>query len=95
MITHVVFFKLKDEHKDEMAETAEMLRGLQESVPTVRELEVGADITRSERSYDLALIVRFDDVDGLNTYADHPNHLPVVDHMRSVCTSVVAVDFES
>jgi hypothetical protein len=27
-------------------------------------------------------------------YATHPVHLPVVEHMRKICKSIVSVDFE-
>ncbi|KAA3665419.1 MAG: Dabb family protein [Chloroflexi bacterium] len=93
MFTHVVLFKLKDSGDLETAVST--LLTLKNNVPTLKLIEVGTDVIHSERSYDIALITRFDDLDGYKVYAKHPNHLPVLDYMRSVVETAVAVDFES
>jgi len=72
-----------------------MLEKLKEGIPTLRSLEIGEDVTRSSRSYDLALITRFDDAAGFQVYREHPVHLPVLDYMREACETTAAVDFES
>lgn len=61
----------------------------------MRHLEVGVDLTRSERSYDLALIAKFDDLTGLNTYLAHPIHVPISAKVGELAASIVAVDYES
>lgn len=78
MLTHVILFKLKQPNETAIAEALARLRALDGAVPSLRGLEVGRDIVRSERSYDVALIARFDDLDGLIAYQQHPAHLPVV-----------------
>ena len=93
MFTHVVLFKLKDSNDLETAVST--LRSLEGNVPTLKSIEVGTDVIHSQRSYDIALITRFDDLAAYQVYADHPNHLPVIDYMKSVVESAVAVDFES
>ena len=93
MFTHVVLFKLKDSNDLETAVST--LRSLEGNVPTLKSIEVGTDVIHSQRSYDIALITRFDDLAAYQVYADHPNHLPVMDYMKSVVESAVAVDFES
>lgn len=93
MLTHVVLYKLRDDQKIE--EARHMLEKLKEGIPTLRSLEIGEDVTRSSRSYDLVLITRFDDAAGFQVYREHPVHLPVLDYMREACETTAAVDFES
>lgn len=95
MLTHVVLFKLKEPSETGIAETVARLTALDGAVPTLRSLEVGVDVVRSARSYDVALIARFDDAAGLAAYQSHPVHLPVIDYVNEVMASRVAVDFES
>lgn len=95
MLTHIVLCKLKDRGPESIAETRAQLESLARGIETLRGLEVGVDIVRSGRSYDLALITRFDDMAGYLVYREHPIHLPVLAHMHEAAESVVAVDFES
>ena len=94
MLTHVVLFKLKERTEENIAEVVSRLAGLAESVPMVRSLEVGADVVKSARAYDVALIVKFDDLDGMEAYQVHPAHVPVSQYVRGVIESAVSVDFE-
>lgn len=95
MFTHIVLIKLKDRSAEAIAATRELLETLHHGIETLRSLEIGTDVVRSGRSYDLALIARFDDMSGLEVYRSHPVHLPVVAHINSAAESTVAVDFES
>lgn len=95
MITHVVLFKLKDRSAANVAAAVERIRALEGQIPTLRSLEVGADVVRAARSYDVGLIARFDDMAGLAVYRDHPRHLPVLEYMGEVSETAAAVDFES
>lgn len=96
MITHIVFFRLSDRTDRAIAETLEKLLSMDGKIPQIRQLEAGADIVRSERSYDLALITRFDSMDDLQAYQVHPYHAEqIVPFVRSICSSIVAVDYET
>ncbi|HEX9022994.1 MAG TPA: Dabb family protein [Geobacteraceae bacterium] len=96
MITHIVFFKLKEPTPENVAETRDRLLGMAGKIPEIRHLEVGVDVVRSERSYDLAIMTRFDSLAGLQAYQAHPLHAgDVIPYIKSVCSSVVAVDYES
>ena len=79
MITHVVLFKLKDASAARMEETRARLDGLRGAVGVLKSLEVGVDVIRSERSYDLALIATFESLADLETYQKHPAHQDVLD----------------
>lgn len=95
MFTHIVLFKLKDRSPESIASTQAQLESLRGAIETLRGLEVGADIVRAGRSYDLALITRFDDMAGYQVYREHPAHQPVLAHLHDAAESAVAVDFES
>lgn len=95
MITHVVFFKLKDRSIESVKKAAEVLRSLEGSVPQLRHIEVGIDALKTDRSYDIALITRFDSLEDLDKYQNHPFHLEVADYIGKVKESVVAVDYET
>ncbi|MEG6522672.1 Dabb family protein [Desulfotomaculum sp. 1211_IL3151] len=93
MITHVVCFKFKDPANAQVAK--EKLLALKGKISELRHLEVGIDVIRSERSYDLALVAKFDSLDDLNAYQVHPDHVEVGKYIQTVRESAVAVDFES
>ncbi len=96
MITHIVFFKLKDAAPANIEAAKAKLLSMNGKIDLLRHLEVGVDVIRSERSYDLALVTRFDSLAALQAYQVHPYHDgEILPYMRSVCASVVAVDYES
>ena len=95
MITHIVLFKLKDPTPEKMEETREVLERLRDRVPVLRSLEVGVDVLRKKRSYDVALTATFDSLEDLEAYQVHPEHRSVVDYINEVSLSRVAVDYES
>jgi hypothetical protein len=94
MITHIVLFKLKEPTADNIETAVSRLASLRELIPTIRSLEVGPDVVRSPRSYDIGLVVTFDDMAGLAIYQPHPAHVPVSAYMREMSESIVSVDFE-
>jgi hypothetical protein len=95
MLTHIVFFKLKDRSPESVARTADVLRGMEGKIPELLHLEVGVDVLFSERSYDIALVTKFESMETLNAYAVHPVHQVVVDHIKSAGEASASVDFES
>jgi hypothetical protein len=96
MITHIVLFKLADPTPENLAATRNKLLSMDGKIDLLRHLEVGIDVIRSERSYDIALTTRFDTLEDLQAYQVHPYHAgEVIPHMKAVCSSIVAVDYES
>lgn len=96
MITHIVFFKLAEPSTEALANVHQKLLSMQGKIPQLRHLEAGVDVIRSERSYDVALVTRFDSLDDLQAYQVHPYHAgEVVPLMKSLCSSIVAVDYKS
>lgn len=91
MLTHVVCFRFASL---EVAEEArERLLAMKGRIPALKGIEAGVDITRSDRSYDLALLTRHDDRDGLAAYAADPIHGEVLAWLKPRIQHAVAVDF--
>ena len=95
MITHIVFFKLKDHSSRSVGKARDVLLGMRGKIPQLRHLEVGVDILHSQRSYDIVLITKFDSLEELQAYQAHPVHVEVAKYMTSVRESAGAVDYES
>jgi hypothetical protein len=96
MVTHIVFFRLKEATPEKLAEAKGVLLGMEGKIEQLRHLEAGIDVIRSERSYDLALVTKFDSLEDLQAYQVHPHHAGVVlPYMKEASSSVVAVDYES
>ena len=93
MIRHIVLFKIKDEFKGEIPQLVQAFYGMRGKVDGLLQLEAGADILHSERSYDLALITVFRDRAAFDAYQTHPAHLPVKKRMHEVRETSVACDF--
>ncbi len=94
MVTHIVFFKLQEPDTDKIVEVRDRLLSMEGKIGQLRHLEAGIDITRSERSYDVALVTKFDSLDDLQAYQVHPYHAgEVIPFMKANCSSIVAVDY--
>ena len=94
MVKHIVMFKLAKNTPENLKSAVNALNGMQGKIETLRFLEVGRNYYASERSYDLVLTTHFDDREGLETYAGHKNHLPVIKIIQSLCSHSVVVDYE-
>lgn len=95
MFTHVILFKLKDRSRKSIEAARDMLLPLKDTVSVVRSLETGIDCLHLERSYDIALTVRFDSLADLDIYQKHPEHIKVVIYFKQICDAVVSVDYAS
>jgi len=94
MVKHIVMFKLNENTQENFESAVNALNGMKGNIETLRFLEVGRNDAESERSYDLVLTTHFDDKEGLDIYASHKNHLPVIKLIRSLCSHSVVVDYE-
>ena len=95
MVKHIVMFKLAEKNQKNLSQAIAALNSLRGNIETLKSLELGIDFLNSERSYDFVLTALFDDREGLKKYVAHKNHLPVVEKMRSLCSSSIVVDFET
>ena len=96
MFTHIVLFKLHDNAPENLDTTRAILLSMQGKIPQLRDIEVGVDALRTDRSFDLALVTRFDSPRDYRAYRTHPYHVdPVLKHMHAVAEAAVVVDYES
>lgn len=94
MIVHIVMFKFKDENKSSnIEEVIKRLNALVGLVPSLKSMEVGVNFTLSERAFDLSLYSTFETKEDLDAYAIHPEHLKVVELIKSVTLESKVVDY--
>ena len=95
MIVHIVMFKFKDENKDEnLLVVKSKLEELASKIPTLNSMEVGINFADEERAFDISLYSTFNTKDDLKAYAIHPEHLKVVELIKSVAQESKVVDYE-
>ncbi len=96
MVRHIVMFDFKKENKKENIEKAkEMLENLIDSVPTLKDIEVGVNFSSEDRAMDLSIITSFDNKAGLQEYSTHPEHLKVVEFIKTVVISSKVSDYRT
>ena len=95
MIKHIVFLKFRpDAGADQRQKIIDELRALPAQIDVIREYEVGEDVLKSPRSWDVALIGTYDSLEALKTYNEHPAHVAVVQKIRAISEGAASVDFE-
>jgi len=60
MFTHIVLFKAKEPTVENLEFLKKTFLSMEGNIKELKELEVGVDVIRSDRSYDIAIITRFD-----------------------------------
>ncbi len=98
MITHMVFWKLKENAQGKTrAQNVEiikhMLRGLLGEIPGLISLEVGENLNNGE--YDAGLVTVFENEEALKNYITHPEHKKVSEFVKSVRYDRVCVDIKN
>lgn len=96
MIRHVVLITLKEDRPpDAVRNIIAALRGLPEHIEEILDYEVGEDVIGGENRPQIGLIGDFDDIDALNRYRKHPEHMKVVDMLiKPHLADIKAVDYE-
>ncbi len=94
MLQHYVFIRYArgtpESHLEEFSRRMHALRAI---VPGILHLETGRDILRDGRSWDLILIMRFESVETLRRYQQHPAHQDVMKFNNPAVAEVGSVDF--
>jgi Stress responsive A/B Barrel Domain len=67
-----------------------MSRRLHERIELVLAFSIGVDLLRLPRSYDVAVVADFENLEDGRAYAEHPAHLTAVE----LSEHIVSVDFE-
>jgi len=96
MFTHIVFFKLSDPTELNIEKAKTLLLGMEGKIPQLKYLEVGVDVLHTGRSYDLALITKFECRNDMEAYQVHPYHVnEVLANLKPMLKGSAAVDYEA
>ncbi len=95
MLRHIVMVKFKD--RDAVPRISEkvkqMLVNLEETVESLKRMEVGININTRPAAFDVVLTADFDNEEGLNKYRVHPGHVKVLDYLKEVVEKTAVVDY--
>ncbi len=96
MLTHIVCWKYKTETTREQKEThLAKLKNLPNVIPNINSFNIGFDVLRLKRSFDLGLVAVYPDRAALDFYTVHPEHQAVAAIGKQIAERVVSVDFLS
>lgn len=99
MIKHICMFKLKENacgksREENLLRAAELSYSLS-AIPSVVSFEVKTNHSEApESNYDLALIIDFKDIEGLNAYQIHPVHKEFGKFITAVRDGRACIDYE-
>ncbi len=95
MFRHIVLYRLKDRGEEAKQALKSRFLTLRGNVPQVKEIEVGTDCLYSGRSYDVALIITFENKEDLAVYKADPFLVALSEYVHSVIESSASCDFEA
>ena len=95
MLRHIVMIRYKEGQNlpDVSANTKKQLLALEKSIEPLSKMEVGLNISTRPSAYDLVLVADFADEHGLAIYRDHPEHIKVLDYLKTVMEKATVVDY--
>ena len=99
MIEHVVMWKFADTaegktREETMAIVRERLLALPAVISEIKFMQIGRDVSRTDMSYDMMLVTRFESLEALHTYKVHPAHVEVASYVAKVKVARVVLDCE-
>ena len=94
MVKHIVMWKFKETateaEKVEMKRQLEALKGV---VPSLVDIEVGMNVAQGDAAKDMVLYSEFQSGEDLQAYAQHPEHLKVVEFVKPLVCERHVVDY--
>ncbi|PQL91087.1 Dabb family protein [Apibacter adventoris] len=96
MIHHIVMWKLKEADKKENARKIKKdLEALKNIIKELKFIQVSFNMDIApQNNFDVLLDTHFNSFEELNIYANHPEHLKVVEFIKTVIDQRVAIDYE-
>jgi Stress responsive A/B Barrel Domain len=104
MIVHVVLFSPRpDLSAGDRAALLGALESAAKNIPSIKRLKVGKRVKHSlpgyeqmmRDDYEFAVIIEFDDVEGLKSYLQHPAHAAAGHHFTASASKALAYDYET
>jgi hypothetical protein len=95
MLRHVVLFRWKPNTTEaQVASIESALHRLPAQIPCIQSYRFGRDLLIEEGNADFALVADFADQEGLETYANHPEHQAVVrERIRPIMQTREAIQY--
>lgn len=98
MIKHIVMFSIKDgvegrSKAESIAEAKRRVEAMNGKIPGLIKVEVGADYSATEASFDMVLYSEFESKEALEVYATHPEHTAVLPFLKSIFSERKLVDY--
>lgn len=95
MLRHIVLIKFKDgvDSRSVAIKFKKMLEELENSIVSLIRIEVGINISTKPSAHDIVLTADFNDIDGLDNYRIHPEHVKVLEYLKTVMDKVAVVDY--
>ncbi len=78
MFTHIVLFKLKEPTTENLKFVEKTLLSMNGMIKELKQLEVGIDVIKGDRSYDIGIITRFDNKEDYLSYDVNEFHVEKV-----------------
>lgn len=100
MIKHIVMFKLSEDaegktRKENLDIALDMLKNFKELIPIIKDFKAVSNAPNApDSNYDLALICDFENIEDLNAYQTHPEHLKFGKFITKVRESRACIDYE-
>ena len=82
MLRHIALFRWKPEATaEDVSKIEAALHRLPGKIPCIQSYRFGRDLGVQEGNADFALVADFSDEEGLAVYANHPDHLAVIQNL--------------
>jgi len=96
MIKHIVMWKLieSEDKEKNIIKMKSLIEGLLGKIHGIVKLEVATSPISSTEPLDMVLYSEFESFEDLNAYTVHPEHLKVVEFVKSVCATRSVVDYK-
>ena len=96
MIIHVVMFKFQNSIDEALiTEAKEQIELLVDLVPRLQNIKAGINFAEEDRAMDMVLISHFENREDLDFYASHPEHLKVIEFIKTIAEYTKVVDYET
>ncbi|HOC09597.1 MAG: Dabb family protein [Clostridiales bacterium] len=98
MVKHIVAWKLKSsaggrDRQENASIMKERVEGLKDKIKEILQIEVGINVNTSSAAYDVVLYSEFKDMESLDVYQNHPEHLEVKAFVEEVTQDRIVVDY--
>lgn len=99
MLKRIVLWTVQGDTEDQIASNAQRIKSLLESmrgqIPGMEHLEVGVNIGVSQDHCHIAFTTEFTDLQSLQEYDQHPNHLKIKDEVARLRKDRYVVVYET